>query len=944
MMRITGIVALALAGSSFGALAGAAQAQVADPQVPQDEAKPEAGDIIVLGSRIPRIQGEGPAPVTTITADDILRNGYQSVPDVLRAITQNGGETQSQQSFSGADFTPGAQQVDLRGLGPNHTLVLVNGRRIADFPLPLGGNSNFTDISNIPVGLIDRIEVLSGSASAIYGSDAISGVVNFQLKSKPDGTRFDFRYGGTEHGGGSSFRLTGTTGWNTGAFHGVVGIEGLVQRPLWQYQRKLQDSTADNPTTATPLARRTFLRTDEYSGYIDPGKATCDSLSGQNRGTTYYAARPRYDTISGPGHFCGSNASVAYGTMISERKSVSGFGSMGYDISDRAELFVDFQASYSKLKLFRDVLDWFYVAPDGNEEGTFFNPRYLTPNQTDSGLQLDNWSRQFTPEEMGGFEAGMTRNNSTTFNITPGIKGKFGAGNQWSYEFTLNHAEYRSTIAFPQVVIDKANAFFLGPQLGTDPDTGYARFDANPTRLYTPLTPAEYRSITADSIYRPKSWVNNVSATINTTELFRLPGGPVGFAAVAEIGNQGYNLRPDPRALSQYYVGLIDSDGKGTRRHWGLGGELRVPVFSILEIDGAARYDHYGFGGGSIGKFTYNLGAELRPMKSLLLRGAYGTGFRAPDLHYVFRGPGNVHSSGTDYYLCRQPGAPADIGDCDYVDSGFITRKNGNRRLQPETSTSINAGVVFQPWRGFDISADYFRVKMKNQVLDMNIDTVLRDEADCRLGVTNSGSPVNGNSPTCVDALSRVQRYVGGALNGQIQSVLINPINVAEETTDGIDIAAHLRVPLQDQKLGTVSVSVGYTYVFSHTVKQYPGDPTIDKLAFDSGYDIPRDKGTASISWTLDGFTATVTGQRLGKLPNYDEDGYIKPSYLFNLSAQYDISDHLRISGTVNNLFDQNPIKDRTYSSYPYYDVSWFDGVGRSYYVQMTWKMGGAQL
>ncbi len=107
------------------------------PAVAQDEAADEEeGEIVVLGSRIPRVLTEGPAPVTTITDDDFLKNGYQSVPDVLRAITQNGGETQSQQSYSGADFTPGAQQVDLRGLGPNHTLVLVNGRRIADFPLP----------------------------------------------------------------------------------------------------------------------------------------------------------------------------------------------------------------------------------------------------------------------------------------------------------------------------------------------------------------------------------------------------------------------------------------------------------------------------------------------------------------------------------------------------------------------------------------------------------------------------------------------------------------------------------------------------------------------------------------------------------------------------------------------------------------------------------------
>jgi iron complex outermembrane receptor protein len=944
MMRKSKVIAIALAGASAWALpaAAAAQTMTSEQSLPasEDAGAGAEGEVVVLGSRIPRIAGEGPAPVTTITSEDILRNGYQSVPDVLRAITQNGGETQSQQSASGADFTPGAQQVDLRGLGPNHTLVLVNGRRIADFPLPFNGNSNFTDISNIPVGLIERVEVLSGSASAIYGSDAISGVVNFQLKSKPDGTRIDYRFGTTEHGGGESHRISLTTGWETGGFHGVVGIEALEQKPLWAYQRRLQDSTQDDPTG--PLARRTFLRADEYLYYINPGKARCDALSGLNGGSTYHAVREGRDTIDGDGYFCGSDTSIGYGTMISKRRSLSGYGSMGYTLNDHAELFVDVQASHSKLSLFRDVLDWYYVAPDGNEEGTFFNPNHLSPDDTYSGLQLDNWTRQFTPEEMGGLSAGMTRNRSTTFNVTPGIKGRFG-DDKWGYEFNFNHAEYRSRVSFPQVIIDKANAFFLGPQVGVDPETGYAEFDADPTRLYTPLTPTEYRSITANSIYRPKSWVNNVSATVNSTELFRLPGGPVGFALSGEIGNQGYDLNPDPLALTQYYVGLVDSDGEGKRRHWGLGGELRLPLLSFVELSGAGRYDHYRFGGNGFGKFTYNLGAVVRPTSTLVLRSAYGTGFRAPDLNYVFRGPGNTHPSATDYYLCRtDTEQPEDISDCDYADEGIVSHRSGNRDLKPETSTSLNAGVVWQPKPWFDMSVDYFRVAMKNQVLDMDIDTLLRDEADCRIGQTVAGSAIDINSPTCVDALARVERYAGGALDGQLQGVYINPINVARETTDGLDFAAHLRV--RTQQAGTFSLAANYTYVLNHTIRQYPGDPTVSKLDYDSDYDIPRDKGTASLTWDLDRFSTTLTGQRLGKLPNYDQDGYIKASYLFNLSLQYNLTDRFRMSGTINNLFDQNPIRDRTYGSYPYYDISWFDAVGRSFYLQLTYKMGGATL
>ncbi|KAG1188002.1 hypothetical protein G6F35_014342 [Rhizopus arrhizus] len=137
-------------------------------------------------------------------------------------MTQNGGETQSQQSSSGADFSPGAQQVDLRGLGPNHTLVLVNGRRIADFPMPFKGRSNFTDVSNIPLGMIERIEVLTGSASAIYGSDAIAGVVNFILKKKADGTTIDTRMGTTSEGGGESFDMSLASGFSRGNFNAVI--------------------------------------------------------------------------------------------------------------------------------------------------------------------------------------------------------------------------------------------------------------------------------------------------------------------------------------------------------------------------------------------------------------------------------------------------------------------------------------------------------------------------------------------------------------------------------------------------------------------------------------------------------------------------------------------------------------------------------------------------
>lgn len=925
---------LALCGAQFTTLATFAQDTAGPPARPE----PALEEVLVTGSRIARsVTDEGPAPVTTIDADAIRNNGYMTVPDLLRAITQNGGETQSQQSFSGASFTPGAQQVDLRGLGPNHTLVLVNGRRIADFPLPFQGRSNFTDISNIPLALLDRVEVLSGSGSAVYGSDAIAGVINFKLKTNVDGTTFDFREGATEHGGGGSHRFALTTGYNNDRFRIAGSIELTYQQPLWAYQRRIQDSTADDHTSDTVIGRRVFLRYDpEEQIYIDPGEATCQSLAYLNRNSTYRASRPGWGPFDeelddwGPGRYCGSDKSIGYGTVISERKGLNSFITAGVQLNDRTELFTDIQFGLSKVALMRDVLTWNFQDASGSSDTTFFNA---------FDGRLDDWQRQFAPEESGGFGSVMTRNRQTTFSVTPGIKGEFGAN--WNYEVSFNYSEYKARVKFPEVIASAANTLFLGPQLGVDEETGYPIYNADPARLYTPLTKQEYDSIAVYSIYNPKSWTNNLSATVSSLDLFDLPAGPVGFAAVAEFGKQGYNLHPDPLALTDYYYALKDSDGKGTRDHWALGGEVRVPVLEMLQLSGAARYDSFRFAGSDVGKFTYNAGLEFRPVSKLLLRAAYGTGFRAPDLHYVFTGPGNTHPSGTDYYRCRLEEPDSDISDCSYADEGIVAQRNGNRDLDPETSKSFNAGIVWQPTAGLYVSLDYFQVKMSNQVEDLNIDSLLRDEASCRLGETNAGSPVDIDSPTCQDTLARVHRFTSGVNAGDLDSVSINPINIAHEKTDGIDLAirSSWTVPI-----GELSLSLSHTHVFTHDYERYPGDPTVDKLAADSGYYIPRDKSTVSVGLQREKFGVTLEGRRLGKLQNYDEDAYIRSSWLFNGTGVYNFTDHVRASLSVVNLFDSDPVYDPTYASYPYYDISWFDSVGRSFYVQLTYKLGGAEL
>lgn len=879
--------------------------------------------VLIVGSRIPRAKAEGPAPITVITAQDIEAGGFATVPEVLQSITQNSGETQSQQSASGADFSPGAQQVDLRSLGPNHTLVLVNGRRIADFPMPFKGRSNFTDISNIPLGMVDRVEVLTGSASAVYGSDAISGVINFILKKKIDGTTAEFRLGNTTDGGGESYNLSAASGLERGNFTAVFGAEAQLQRPLWAYERDLQDSTLDAPTARSRVARRVFLRTNWFDEYLDPGQATCNSLSSLNEGSTRYSVRPRFGIDGDDGFYCGSTESIGYGTIITERKGINAYGSFNLDMANGMRWFADVQAGYHKLALFRDVTQWSLQTADGDEAGYFFN------QATD---QLEYWQRQFTPEEMGGLNNGMIRNTQKTFSVTTGFAGSFSE--QWQWEAALSHSQYDATISWPQIVASLANTEMLGPQLGVD-DDGYPIFNADPARLYQALTRAEYDAIAARTVYHPTSRTETLSFTVTNPALFQLPAGAAGFAGIVEAGSQGYDLDPDPLATQFYYYSWKDSDGKGSRNRAAVAAELRAPLLETVQASVAGRYDRYRYAGTNVSKATYSAGLEWRPLRSLLVRGSYGTAFRAADLHYIFAGPGNDETSGIDYFTCLSDDPAAT--DCSDYEEGLIRSREGSRDLKAETSTSWTAGFVWSPTNEFDVSVDYFDIRMRDQVQDMSVAAILRDEASCRLG------DLNPASPTCVDALGRVTR-VDDTLTG----IFVNPINVARENTSGVDVSAHFKFTT---RVGEFRLTASHTWVREHDFQQYVGDPVEDQFGVNSGFDIPRTKTSATIAWSFDDWSASLYAARLGKLPTSDsfdqvfdpEDGvspWIGATYRFNLTGGYRFSDALQMSVAVNNLTDEMPPEDDTYTAYPYYDVSWFDTVGRSVFVNLNYKFG----
>jgi len=883
---------------------------------PEPQAPAELQKVTVTGSMIPRAQVEGPAPITIISAKDIAERGFATTADIMVSLSQNLGAVDNNQNTNG--FSNGALAVDLRGLGPNHTLVLINGRRIADYPQSYNGESNFTDITNIPASLIDRVEILTGSASAIYGSDAISGVINFIMKKKADGTTLDYRMGDTQHGGAASQRITLTSGWSNDKFDSVFGVEIYNQDPLWDYQRSYTASRINDPryaTSPTRVSAPTFAIMNEDGDYIDPGKATCDKLSYLNQGTVQYLTRRNY------GNYCGSLSDVGYGTLQNARRAANFYGSATYHFNEHMDFFADVQYSTSHQETYNTQLKWqnSYQLNGDSAPTPFYN------TATD---QVEQWQRQyFTYEENGGLKRAMIRNINNTFSINTGVKGSFG--DSWNYEAMFSHAQNDLKSKWPALVSAKAQAFYLGPSLGVDADSGYQMYYAPHDRLYTPLTPAQFASITQDSLDHDKSRAENYSIKVDNTELFQLPAGAVGFAATAEFGNQYFGLKPDPLSLDGSYFGLHNTVAVGSRSHSGAGFEFSVPIFSQLTATAAGRYDRYEFSGNSASKFTYALGLEYRPTDSLLLRGSYSTGFRAPDLAYLYAGPSGSSSSGTDYYRCAKEEPDVDIGDCDWSDVNFNGRSNGSLNLRNETSKSATWGFVYSPVSNLDFSADYYIINLKNELVYQDSDQILRWEAQCRLG------QLDINSGLCQAAINQVFRNA----SGNITSVLVLPINAATHRTSGTDFKIHYL--WQTDRIGSFDFNLGGTYVVTNRIQNFPGDPFDNELTNYYVYVIPRSKANYSVTWNYSDFTTTIYGARIGGLPNYDGDQRMGPTMLYNASFGYRWSKNVNVGVTVNNLFDSKPGRDYTWVSYPYYPTRWFNALGRALYVNLNVKFGG---
>ena len=905
----------------------------------QDQGAPRATEldkVVVTGSLIPQTQKETFTPVTIISAEDIKARGFNSVSDVLQQSSFATGGIQGSQTS--ASFTQGAETVSLFGLSASYVKYLIDGRPMANYPALYNGSDVFNNISGIPVELVERIEILPGGQSSLYGSDAIAGVVNIILKKNIDGAILSGRFGGYDEGGGRSGRISFADSVSAvdDKLNIVFGIQAEKSDPVWGYQRDLTSQFNTNGYNGAPqLASRDWLVYSPFTSYkfLDP--ANCANVSGGFDGSVEMQTRPGF----GDENYCGSMTTPGYRTLKNSKEGVQLYTHATWDFNDLAQGYADVLLSHEKVK--------YHVGSNYTWWGTSVKWGYFYDPELDDFLNLQ---RAFTPEDMGGWENSMQENKSTSYAVTVGVNGTLSEDSNWDYDISLSRTHYKLDEIDLARLADPINDYFqehvLGPQLGLDPYYGaYPVFQPDYAAFYTLMSPSDFYSFMGKTVSRSSTFDNMIRAQFTNGSLFSLPGGDAGAAIAVEAGTQGWTYTPDPRLLNGEIWGTTAVSGGGKRSRYAMTGELRLPVLEPLTITASARYDGFRAAGREISKPTYALGVEYRPIESLLFRGKYGTAFKAPTLADQFQGLSGFYSTTTDYYNCGLLGFdPGEVDLCParFSDLQYFGQQSGNPDLKPINAKVWSYGVVWAPTAKFSVSADYHHWDIRDEVRLQSVDQLMRDEAACRTG------GLDINSGTCQAAISQITR--GSA--GTVQSIEVKKINIAKQTLDAVTVDMNYRQELG--AFGTLGLSGSWTRNLEHLLQDYPTDPVVDALNDPYWSTDPKYKANASVSWNKARWTTTLYANYIGPTPNYratlDPDGYAFAgagrlgSYTTaNASVNFDVTEDLKLSFLVNNLANRMP--DMDVRSYPGnsgepYNSSNFNLLGRAYYVEAKWNFG----
>lgn len=900
----------------------------------------------VTGSNIKRLEGETASPVQVLSRQDLERTGKATVQEILQTLSADSNG--SLRSGLSGGFASGGGGMSLRGLGSTATLVLINGRRVAPFGLADDGQRTFTDLSIIPFEAVERIEILKDGASAIYGSDAIAGVVNVILRKEYAGTSASVNFGQSRYGDGTERKVTLTHGFGNltqDGYNGLINIELGKTGAIDNRDRASRGWIGAGDTRQYGYASGFAIGASEYGPYFAPSSPVGNV---RNPNTFLYYSRDSQDPAAGftrtfAANSCAKFSSVAQGDpagwclydVTREKGQIQPdvttaniYGHVTRRLTDGIDLYAD-------LNWYRGTVDNKFGGRGVNNNSNY--PGGLVRN---SGISLgadhpDNpyfgaaAVLRYLPNDLN-YENDMT---STFGRAMVGIKGTMGG---WDFDTALLSSFDRANTVAKGFLNRNTTFALLNPQ-GNDLSAlqTNAQVAAQRSAAYAALPPgtfwrigenaglnsqAMYAALAPDITALGKSKITQVDFKASR-ELMELDGGPLGLAVGVELRRESMNLTPFTGTDKGEIIGRGYAAYDGSRTQGAVYAELVAPVLKTLELSGAARADHYSDAGNSV---TPKIGVKWTPVRSFAMRATYAEGFRAPAATENGSGLSAGFTFTGDPVRCAV--VPAACGATFYPE-----QKAPSADLKPEKSKSMTLGFLIEPTSGTSLLIDAWQIKRNNEInkglpaIVISSGSVLRD-------------PVGPGSPP--------------GDPGALASILNRYQNSRSTTVNGVDLDFKQRFQLGDTKLLLNAV---WTHMFKweridQDGTRYDFAGTHGDIDLSYGLGTPKDRINFSAGFSSGalsyGLTVNYRGSISNKYFRNDPAGCAStladyttpapnpqctvPSFTtLDLSASYAFSPKFQISASIQNLFDHvAPLDPLSYiGNYSSYDI--FGAVGR---------------
>lgn len=948
-------------------------------QTTDNDEKPEKEfEVIqVTGSNIRGVDLEGSQPLTVITAEDIKRSGVNTLSDLMRTVNQTRGGTSSfTTAQSGATSTsapPGQASAALRGMGPSSTLTLVNGRRIAASSFA-AGTENFVDINSIPLSAIERIEVLATGASAIYGADAVAGVINYILKKDFVGLEFSAQYTQSD--------ISADEGEvNLQVFYGMEIGNGNLSVFADYYDRKAVRAE-NRSVTATPILSSSYSYLPKntpniYFGSTRSGDEIGNPACASPFVTTefgeeicaYYGNEDDYLETPLESASLGFIYSISIGDVdwqtdvIYTTSSSTSFSTPApiNRVDDREGPFVDESILASLPSEFLTIddifIDPFFTPNDRRLFGFMFDARFSDPRT----VEVDTDAIRLVSELSGEVGDWFWRSGLTLSRSESEQEAVAGIYNRYKY-----HAGLAGELCSNGNIAD----------YDADSDT-LSCTNASLFGIYNPFFPNEpaNRSILDASQERPtrdgKSTLYGWDANISG-ELIEFNGRIISAAFGAEIRREEISDVPSQNARARVENGyLVDVFGFGSsfstanRTQWGAFAEFQVPLSDTVEVNLAGRFDDYNDFGSS---FNPKIGFTYQPVDELIIRGSWSTAFRAPSLTQAGVQLRTTRAS----FDCAANQTIADL----YCEGQGSLRGNnvlelGNPNLQPEESESYSLGFAYSPTDNTDITVDYWAFDHEDLV-DTNMTGVLAaaltDASLRHCGLVPEGEIGISYDPFLCDYTDAQGRTIEDA-DADLAQILDEWIffeqprfeelplfrdhvllldNTGTQKLSGIDVSIFHAVELEK---GDILLSFDATHYISFE-RNIPGSDAIEELA--GTWQYPKNVANAEIFWETDDWFAGITifytdayeddieglrGREIDELFNLgalseDETREVAAWTTLDFSAGYTF-DKLELRLRIENLLDKDaPV---AYGSARGYDSFNHDPFGRRFTVSANY-------